>query len=202
MLFRCGDTFSGQLVPKSGTVGSQIVYSSYGSGNKPIISGFETLSGWTLQSGSIYRAATTATTTLNMVIVDGANTPKGRYPNASYLIYESHSGNTSITDNQLTGTPDFTGSEVVVRTSRWKMDVAVISSHLGNTLTFSAITDEPTNNYGYFIQNSPQVLDQAGEWYISGGYVYMYFSVNPTTKVVKAAKTDILVNSNDKFSNV
>ncbi|MBV5313777.1 MAG: right-handed parallel beta-helix repeat-containing protein [Prolixibacteraceae bacterium] len=196
ILFKKGDTFAGQLVPKSGSVGVPIIYGAYGSGAKPIISSFETLTGWTLQSGNIYRAATTCNNAINVILtIDGVPTAKGRYPNSTWLSYESHSGNTSITDNSLTGSPSFTGAQVVVRNSRWKMEVATISGHTNGTLTFNSITDTPSDGYGYFIQNSAQVLDQEGEWYISGGYVYMYFSDSPASKTVKISTIDNLISS-------
>lgn len=199
VLFRRGDVFTGQLVPKSGTTGNSIIYAAYGTGAKPIISGFQTIGAWSLYSTGIYRATTTATATCNMVTIDGVNTPKGRYPNAGFLTYESHSGLTQITDNQLAASPSFIGAQVVVRPNRWKLEVSTITAHSGTTLVFDAINDEPANGYGYFFQNSPHVLDALGEWYVSGGYLYMYFgAVSPGTKTVKASTVDILVNSISK----
>lgn len=39
----------------------------------------------------------------------------GRYPNNGYLSYESHTGNTSITDSQLVSNNNWVGAEAVIR---------------------------------------------------------------------------------------
>lgn len=187
VLFSRGQTFTGQILPQRSTLN----YGAYGTGSKPIVSGFQTLTGWTLHSAGIYRAATTALNTANMVVVDGVNKPKGRYPNSDFLRFESHSGLTSITDNALTSSPVWTGADVCIKTSRYTLEQRTISSHSGSTLTFSAVQHELQDGYGYFFQNSVSVLDQYGEWFISGGFLYMYFgAVNPATTVVKVGIYD------------
>lgn len=107
ILFRKGDTFIGQItVGQSGSAGNVITFGAYGIGAMPSIVGFETVSGWTNTGGGIYSAPTTAANTCKMVTVNGTNTPKGRYPNTGFLTFESKTIS-SITDNQLTGTPDW-----------------------------------------------------------------------------------------------
>lgn len=199
VLFKRGDTFSGQLVPKSGSTGGQISYSAYGTGSNPVISGFETLSSWTSEGSGIYSAPTTAKNTLNMVIIDDINVPKGRYPNSGYLTFESFTGSTSITDNQLTGTPNWTDAEIVIRPNRWTLENRTITDHTNSTIAFSALNYSLTSGYGYFIQNDIKTLDSFKEWYVKDGKFYMYFGSDiPSNHVVKVAKTDVLVNSVNK----
>lgn len=196
VLFRKGDTFTGQLVPKSGISGTLTTYGAYGTGVNPIFSGFETLTSWELHSGNIWKCAVTAAD-LNMVTVNGVNTPKKVNPNWS--LYESHSGKTSITDNQLSGSPSLIGNQVVIRTSRWKMEVATITGHSGTTISFDAISDDPTDGYGYFIQNSLNHLITDGDWCVTGGFIYMNFGVaTPAIRTIKASALSILVNSISK----
>ena len=55
ILFKRGDTIHGGVIlNKSGTAGNRIVYGAYGSGEKPIITGFETINSWTDEGGGIY----------------------------------------------------------------------------------------------------------------------------------------------------
>lgn len=50
--FKSGDTWRETLLPPSGgTAASRIVFTSYGSGNKPVISGANVVTGWTVYSG-------------------------------------------------------------------------------------------------------------------------------------------------------
>ena len=69
VLFKSGDVFRGQItVNQSGTSGNPIVFTSYGSGAKPIISGAEKVTSWSLVS-SRYQA-TVASTVKNFFIND------------------------------------------------------------------------------------------------------------------------------------
>ncbi len=68
--FKAGGQWRETLAPANGGVaGSPITFTSYGSGAKPIISGSDLVTGWTLNSGSTYQAA--LATQPNNVYVDG-----------------------------------------------------------------------------------------------------------------------------------
>jgi parallel beta-helix repeat protein len=172
VLFKRGDTFYGVLtISRSGTAADPIVLSAYGTGGKPVISGLTTLSSWVSKGGGIYESATALpNTALNMVVINGKLQAMGRYPNADvsnkgYLTFEGSSDGTSLTDNELPSTPNWTGAEVVVRSNHWTLNKATIGSHVGTTLTFKTPMERSAPNYGYFIQDDIRTLDQVGEWY-------------------------------------
>jgi len=136
IFFERGSTFYGSITMKnSGAAGKPITFGAYGAGANPVITGFTTVTDWTNSGGNIWES-THAVSTLpncNMVVVNGLNTAMGRYPNADavnggYLTYQSHSGLTSITSSSLTGTPNWTGAEVVIRSTRWGLKNSTISS--------------------------------------------------------------------------
>lgn len=194
ILFNRGESFYGTLiVSQSGSSGNPIIYGAYGTGADPVITGFTQItSGWTDEGGGIYSKVITSDAQTNMVTIDGVEYGMGRYPNSSYLIYESASGHTSITDNQLSSTPIWTGAEVVIRKNDWQLDRCLITNHSGTTITYSNTLSslDATSGNGYFIQNSIKTLDQYGEWYhdTSSGKFYMYFgAINPITKIVRVA---------------
>jgi hypothetical protein len=55
ILFKRGDTFYGSLIAsESGTSGKRIVVAAYGSGAKPVISGFTSIAGWTSEGNHLY----------------------------------------------------------------------------------------------------------------------------------------------------
>jgi len=198
ILFRKGDTFYGSItVPRS-----TLAFGAYGTGSNPIISGFETVSGWTDQGNGIYRASTTASNTCNMVTVNGVNTPKGRYPKTGWLTFESFVNRTSITDNQLTNSPNWTGAEVVMVVDKWTIDRSLITNHTNSTINYTAggsHSFEASGGYKYFIQNDLKTLTALGDWYCDGTYMYMYFGANnPSSYVVKAAKIENLITLNLK----
>jgi len=202
ILFQRGDTFYGQLVVNdSGVSGNPVTFGSYGSGAKPIITGFTDVTDWTDSGGNIWEStnAVSALSTCNMVVINGVNTPMGRYPNAEaansgYLTFQFHSGTTSITSSSLTGTPDWAGAELVIRNGQFVLDRTFITEQTGGTLTYSpAISFEPPNGYGFFVQNDIRTLDTQNEWYYnpSTKKISIYSTSEPTG--VKVSTVEYLV---------
>jgi len=207
VLFKRNEIFSGSIqVQKSGSSTLPIVISAYGTGNNPVITGFISLTGWVSSGNGVFQTnAASCKNTLNMVTFNDVPKAIGRYPNSGYLYFESHVGTTSITDNQLSGTPNWTGAEVVIRKTHWVIDRNLITNHSGNTITYNSGSVYPgIDGYGYFIQNDPKTLDQVGEWYLNNTSknLQMYFgSINPSTCSVKASIIDTLVKI-DGYNNI
>jgi parallel beta-helix repeat protein len=174
ILFQRGSTFYGSLnINQSGTSGNPITFGAYGTGSNPVITGFTTVTAWTNLGNNIWESTNVVSTlaTCNMVTINGINTPTGRYPNLTdanggYLTYQSHSGTASITSSSLTGTPNWTGANAVIRANRYTIAYGGVTFQTGSTLNFStAITSAPTDGFGFFIQNDIRTLDVQGEWY-------------------------------------
>jgi parallel beta-helix repeat protein len=196
--FRRGDSFYGTInITRSGTAASPIRFGAYGSGAKPVITGFTSVTSWTSLGGNIWES-TSAISGLpytNMVSINGGNTPMGRYPNSGYLTFQSHNGNTSITSSALSSYPNWTGAEVAIRKVRYAIETGTITSHSGSTLYF---TDEklytPKDNFGFFIQDDSRTLDVQNEWYYnpSTKKLRVYSSSYPNN--VRIATVERLVN--------
>ncbi len=208
ILFKRGETFYGTInVNKSGTVSRPIVIGAYGTGNKPVITGMQTLTNWVSVGNGKYESTNTALgPQVNMVTLNGVEQDMGRYPNRSagnggYLNFESHVNNSSITDNQLSSSNVWTGAELVVRTNRYIIDRTKITSNSGNTISYSpALSYMPIDGFGYFIQNDIRTLDQLGEWYYNPSTKKMtiYFgSNNPSAYTVKASAVGQLAYVHD-----
>lgn len=199
ILFRRGDTFFGTLkITKSGINGNPITIGAYGTGSNPVITGLTRITSWTNMGGGIYSAPLTSESDLNMVNINGMRYKMGRYPNNSYLIFESHVSTVSITDNQLPSSPNWTGSEVVIRKKDYVLDRCRITDHSGTIITYTNLgsSQEPYDNFGYFIQNDIRTLDIFGEWYHDGSKLYVYFGSNaPSSYDVRAGSVDNLVFS-------
>jgi hypothetical protein len=182
ILFKRGDTWYGTLtVTSSGSSSTSITYGAYGTGNKPIITGFTTITGWTNEGNGIYSTIVSTESAPNMVTVDGKNTAMGRWPNSGYMTIDSASGTTSITDAALPSTPDWDGAEVVIRKNHWIIDRNPIISHSGSTISYTSASSYPgISGYGYFIQNDIKTLDTLSEWYYDDNTnkLYMYFGAN------------------------
>jgi parallel beta-helix repeat protein len=202
VLFKRGEIFYGSLVAtRSGTAGSPIVFAAYGKGDDPVISGFQRLAGWKSIGGSIWQAACPGCgPRVNMVVIHDRVQPMGRYPHDGYLKIVSHTAHTSITGDNLSGGPDWTGADLVMRKNRFILDRSIIVSQQGNTLSYKGGTGySPTDKFGYFIQNDIKTLNRDGDWYYDPGahVMNMYFSGSPQPEVM-AASFDTLVNISGK----
>ncbi|MFT3979749.1 MAG: right-handed parallel beta-helix repeat-containing protein [Ferruginibacter sp.] len=210
ILFRRGDTFYGNIVINA----DSLFICCYGTGNIPFISGFTTTSGWTNLGGGIWETSVAnAPNNLTLVSMNGIPQEMGRYPNSDaanggYLTYESFSGSTSITDNQLTASPDWDGAEVCIRKNNWTLDRDIITSHSGTTITYKIGSGASPYNkevyggtnggFGYFIQNDIRTLDKFGEWFLDTTTVpkklKMYFGgASPTSYTIKVGTLDTLI---------
>lgn len=205
ILFQRGNTWYGTItIAEAGTSGSPIVIGAYGVGAEPIIEGFMTLSSWTSVGDTIYYATLTGESATEMVAIDGVQYAKGRWPNSTWMTVASRPSSTRVIGAGQTGTPDWTGAELVIRENRWTMTRHPITDHSNDTITFStALLYNPTG-YGYFIQNDLSALDRFGEWYHDHAanrlYVHMGDSI-VGDYVIRASALDYGVDV-DAYENI
>lgn len=219
ILFKRGDRFYGSLViGRSGLPGKPVVITAYDKGPDPIITGFTGVSGFTKKDDGIWQApAPLAKSNLNMVTLNGMPQRIGRYPNASapdggYLKYESFTGNTAITDNELSGNINWTGAEVVIRKNLWTAERCRVTGQIDKTIVYTNATkslnstEAPrlyngTKGFGYFFQNDYRTLDETGEWFFdsTNSSLCMFFGkTDPAASNVQVSTIDTLINAGDK----
>ena len=217
LLLKRGDLFYGKIIiKKSGLDNLPIVISAYGSGELPIISGFEKLSEWNFKGAGVYESNTNIEDSLlNMVVIDNDEFPMGRYPNNSdqnkgWLTISSYIKNNSINGDFFSPEFNWAGGEVVIRKKNFVIDRSRILSQTGNTLNYSSGSQyEPAKGFGYFIQNHIATLDQFGEWYFDpvSKKLNMFFGKKiPSDFLIKASSIDNLISvrkcDNIVFKNV
>ena len=202
ILFKSGDTFYGTLTPLL----SGITFSSYDKGAKPVITGLVNIANWKSVGNNIWEATVPGgLSTLNMVTINGVLAPMGRFPNANapnggYNTYENYINTASITDNQLSATPNFTGADVVIRKADYATVRATIANQAGTTINFNIPSGVSfTKGYGYFIENSLSTLDQNGEWFYDSNTKKLQIYSNKEPNAVQVATLMNLVNM--PFSN-
>ncbi len=173
ILFYRGDIFHGTLeIVKSGSLKSPIYFGSYGSGEKPILTGFREIKDWLAKGKNIYHAQFPEIfTELNTVLIDNSLQAMGRNPkynslNCGYDPINSYIRGT-IGSNELKSMEPLAGGEIVIRKNNW-----IIDRHLINSSSYNAINYDPLGSsnipmvgYGFFIQNHPSTLDSHGEWF-------------------------------------
>lgn len=202
ILFKKGDSWYGSItIKQSGTAGNPITFGAYGTGANPIITGFTTVTGWTNLGNNIWES-TNAVSTLskcNMVVINGIATAMGRWPNADtsnsgYAVVATNPTTTSFTSASLTGTPDWTGAEVVFRLS-YLIKRKTVVSQIGNTINYDISGSAPAGG-GFFIQNSPIALDKQNEWYFNptSKKILVYSVSQPIDVKVSSSDYNILLN--------
>ena len=172
ILFKSGETFYGTInTIKSGTVGMPIVYTSFSTGAKPIITSLVTINNWISVGNGKYQTDLSPynPSKVQIVLLNNKIQEIGRYPNADapnggYLTIASGSNNYITTQ----GTSPYSGSggEVVIRKNNWIIDRHQINSISGNSISYlSNLSVYPAQaGYGYFLQNHSSLLDKSGEW--------------------------------------
>ena len=196
ILFRRGDVFRGGIVLKR----SNLTFGAYGSGNKPVITGLTTVSGWVDRGSNIWEASVSNVKKMvNLVLRDGTPQQVGRYPNTTasnggYLTFTS-STSKSITGSANSSTTDWTGAEVVFKANRWTINRQIVTDHSGGTVYFASNPTTPRVNFGYFFQRDARTLDKDGEWFYnsSTSKLRMYFgNDNPNSYDIQIATVDTL----------
>lgn len=184
----------------------------FGSGKNPIISGFTTLSGFTNTTGNIWVSNDTVpnVSAVNLVLINGVNTPMGREPDSGYYYYQSSSDNTHLTSSDLTGTPDWTGAEVAFNNNNWTTQRRPITGQSTGTLTFTNTEGFTINTSDlplkFIIQSDSLTLDNQNEWYYNPDTkkLVIYSSGEPTDVKVSAIGTLVDVTDYDyiTFKNI
>jgi len=195
VLFKCGDTWRAEMlvIDQSGAAGSPITFGSYPTAdcaNRPVLSGAQPVSGWSVYSGNIYVADLTAGANagkfangVNQLFKNEQRLPFGRWPNLEqydhgYSTIESQPGSAQIRDDDLPAV-DWSGAIAHIKGMRWYILNRQVSGRSGTTLTFTANNDCWGGNcagWGYWLNNHLATLDQEGEWYYNaaGHKLYLY----------------------------
>lgn len=204
ILFKSGEEFKGWLWPTH----SQLKFGRYGGTAKATISGLTTITGFTNVGNKYYATNTVVKDSINVVVMDGYALMKGRTPNYGSYYYYSANTNTSLTSSSLTGTPNYTGADVIKYTASYFAEKGRITSQSTSTINYQAITaltpngssgsslTTGDNNEAFFISGDSTTLDQQGEWYYrpSTSVLTIYSTSTLTGHTIEAPFVDTLVN--------
>lgn len=200
ILFKCGDIFFGTIDLQSPVrTGLPVVFSGYGKGPKPVITGLIEPGNWKQILPAIWEAEAGTGLSIYTLVIQGRLTPWGRYPNVSardqgYLPIIGFTGSSAIA---VKDERSWAGGEVVIRKNHWVLDRNTILESKGSSISYStASVYQPEVGNGYFIENHPSTLDQNGEWYYnrSSGRIRIYFTTDPGRSKVQVAVKETLLN--------
>lgn len=169
ILFKCEEVYYGSInVRYSGTSVNNIVFSSYGIGQLPVIYGSMQITEWIDLGKDIYKSQ------LNEEIVGVMevffnNVPGmlARYPNKKYLLTDGGSENRYIEYKSVLDYEMDTGFvEAVIKTERFFLEKKKISQFAQGRLKLISPTEKEIRpGWGFFLQNDKCFLDTIGEWW-------------------------------------
>jgi hypothetical protein len=195
IFFRAGDVFTGRLnCTRSGSAGNYIVYTRYGAGADPVISGYTQLTSWTSYGSNIWGSlATNIKPYLHNFIVNGAFYQVARYPNTGFIGFTNLS-TTSIQTSE-SSPPNHIGDSAVVKDSRYTLSHVKITNQSGTTYTVAGLTYSLAEGNGFFYFGDTKYLDAVGEYCMTaaGDSIRIYSATNPNTLNTYASTVDSLV---------
>lgn len=186
----------------SGQNGFQVNWQGY-PGETAIISGGSTVSGWTLVSGSIFKASVGAVD-FRQLYVNGAHAQRARGP-ANPSGWSFTSTGYTAPDTTIAGYGNLTNVEIV-SIGHWSMERCLIASAVGTTITMQtpcfSIVNTNASVYGWssvaWVENAFELM-ASGYWYLdkSAGFVYYWPPGGTMTGVtVVAPSIDGLISLN------
>ena len=206
--FKRGDTFYGSITASSsGISGSSIYFDAYGTGNKPIITGFTDVTSWSNIGSNLWMSSNSVSSlaTLNMVAIGGSFASIGKWPTNGYNSLTQSGVGTSITHTSLTS--NWNSGTVVIRKNHWIIDKSTITSQSGTTINFSNPTSyTASSGWGFFIQNHQSACDVQNEWWYdaSSKKIGIYSSGTPSGIQVSTIDNLVSIGGNSflNFNNI
>lgn len=194
----------------SGAVGNPIVFAPYGTGNNPIITGFQDLSVSSIGGNKWTGTATNSVKSQNTILINDTLRFKGRWPNSTVLQWALLPTNKTQMIFKHTDT-NYVGKEIALKTAPWNTDITrVLSQKTGSpndTFNFTVPLSYSSGNasIGYWFQNDSSYVDSLYEWaYDSTSKLVTLYSIS--TPVVKYSSIDTLIKMHKvnyiTFSNI
>jgi hypothetical protein len=196
VLLKRGEIFYGSLnLTANGTLEKNIVVSSYGEGELPVISGAVPVSGWENTGDGMYRASFTSAEIKN-VFLNNKQLTIARFPNSGYLNIDKNNGDKGFTSNEIAESGQkWNGATVVFRTNNWTWENREAINLIPGVFVFDKPSaNECRDNWGFYITNSLQALDLVYEWChdFDAGYLYLKLpeSMDPNDVNIEGATRD------------
>lgn len=172
----------------SGTNDHYIRYTNFPN-EKPVISCGTQVTGWTLDTGSIYKANIGIGVDFRQLYVNGRREVRARTPNSGYknILSMAYNG-FNIDKGLLTGVTNLQNVEMAINLL-WMHKKARISA-TKDTLTYTRATINPIEwyaiktqpqgstdytNKAYWLENAKEFLDAEGEWYFNKYTGILYY---------------------------
>ncbi len=206
IFLKSGDVFRDQLTISNA---SNFVITSYGSGNKPLISGADSVHSWTPIPSTLYWKANFSQPIVNFFVNDKEQI-LARYPDEGlpYLTVDAGTTNSTLIDAEISSISSvvLNQSQVCVHTAQWCWEKSPISSSTSTSISYQNPTLRvPTANYGYFLYDHLAYLTTGKEWQYDSTNQIIYYQPetgDPNILLCEASVRSYGILFNSGVSNI
>ena len=206
ILFNCGDVFSGELlIQQSGTVEMQILISSYGEGEMPILTGAVSASNWKVDLNNQFTSKIASP--VYQLFSNDELMDLARIPAKGFYAIE-HGDKNNLTDKQhLNVDYNLTGAKLRIRAVNWQYETNKVASHKNGTITFAeSMIYQANTRYGYLLDNKLEFLTQPGQWFWDEKSTQLHFispsELNPSDEKIELTIFKNGITIGEKVSNI
>lgn len=170
----CGRTYHGTLDLQGK---SNVRVRTAGSCGKAVLSPGEAIGGWVRHEGDVYSAAVSFP--VAQVIVDGNPVAAAHWPNRPQT-WARASGATAASLAYAMPNADLTGALLVYKAHEWSIDARRITGYANGTMSLESTGNRaydgypPGANAEFYVEGKLWMLDEPGEWAVSGGRLYVW----------------------------
>ncbi len=206
VLLKSDDVFLGTIrIHNSGSTSAPIYFGKFGTGEKPIISGFKKITGWN-NTGNIY--SVTDTSNVKSIWFNGKWMQPARYPNTGFISTQSSNVGDFVFNNLL-NQPDgyWDNANVAIRSEGIKYEMRKVDTFFQGIAVFSPQTQFGIPQLsGFFFYNKFEILDTVNEWFcdtlIDHIYLIPPFGSIVNNSTINASVIDYAFYSEFNLNNV
>jgi titin len=190
------------LANLTGTSANPILFSTYGTGAKPLLKGSKTISSFSLD-GNIWRKTDTslpdyiATTrrVIPFVYINNNRYEVSRYPDKGTLTTYTHTGTASLEAQQESWAPNhWKNGLVCVRAVNWIWDSRRINNNSSDVLYFDNLANSyEKDSSPYLIRNHVNACNLQGEWAQQNDTLWINYNGNINQQHVEVPIVDTMI---------
>jgi parallel beta-helix repeat protein len=175
ILLKHGDTFRGIITAGySGTPDHPITISSWGDGEKPVMSGSVRIFITGSYGESGYKCRIDSH--VKGVFVNNRWLHPARYPSTGFFGIDGGDKKRLKDRELLLQDIDCSGATAHIRAVNWQYEIARVARHGGDTLFFETdMLYQCNKDYGYFLDNKLEFMTEPGEWFYDNAEKTLYF---------------------------
>lgn len=171
---QCGRSYQGTLDLKGK---SNVTVKTAGSCGKAVLTPGQSVTGWTRHQGNVYSAPVSFDAA--QVLIDGQPISAAHWPNRPQT-WARAAGSTATSLAYAMPSTDLAGATLIFRPFEWAIEARKITGYSNGAMTVASTGDLNYDGYAlggptdFYVEGKLWMLDEAGEWAVSAGRLYVW----------------------------